>query len=87
MHKPLRPGRRFAAGRRVVGKSSRAAEQNGSGKEVRENGLVPTAAAGKEVQENGLVPVAAKAVSETAGEPVAAKAASETVGEQASRVG
>ena len=44
MRKPLRHGRRFAAGRRVVGKSSHAVEQTGSGKGVRENELVPAAA-------------------------------------------
>jgi hypothetical protein len=32
MRKPLRPGRRFAAERRAVDKSSRAAKQTGSGK-------------------------------------------------------
>jgi hypothetical protein len=72
MRKPLSHGRRFAAGRRVVGKNSRAAEQTGSDKGVRENGLEPAVA---------------KAVSETAGGPVAAKAASETVGGQESKVG
>jgi hypothetical protein len=71
----------------VVGKSSRAAEQTGSRKGVRETAVVPAVAAGKGVRENGLGPVAAKAVSETAGEPVAAKAALETAGEQESRVG
>ena len=41
MRKPLRPGKRFAAEPRVVGKNSRAAEQTGSGKRGRESALVP----------------------------------------------
>ena len=39
MRKPLRLGKRFAAGRRVVGKSSRVAEQTASGKRGRESVL------------------------------------------------
>ena len=57
MRKPLRHGRRFAAGRRVVGKSSHAVEQTGSGQGVRENELVPVAAKAaleiEEVREKG----------------------------------
>ena len=74
MRKPLRPGRRFAAARRVVGKNSRVAEQIGSGKRGRERTLVPAAAkaalqpevgraaakVGKGVRERALVPAAAK---------------------------
>ena len=41
MGKPLSHGRPFAVGRRVVGKISRAVEQTGSGKGVRENGREP----------------------------------------------
>src|SRR5262245_51035933 len=59
MRKPLRLGKRFAAGRRVVGKSSRVAEQTGSDKGVRESALGPATA---------------KPVSETAGGRAAAKA-------------
>jgi len=44
MRKPLRHGRRFAAGRRVIGKISRVAEQTGSGKGVWETAVVPAAA-------------------------------------------
>src|SRR5262245_14153718 len=39
MRKPRRHGRHFAAGRRVVGKSWRAAKQTASGKRGRENVL------------------------------------------------
>ena len=46
MRKPRRRERRFAAGRRVVGKSSRVAEQTGSGKRVRESALVTGSRAG-----------------------------------------
>jgi hypothetical protein len=98
MRKPLRPGRRFAAGRRLVGKSSRAAEQTGSGKGVWETAGVPAAApAASEtagvwvtagVWENGVVPVAAPAASETAGvwETAGGPAASETAEGQESEV-
>ena len=79
MRRPRRHGRRFAAERRVVGKSSRVAEQTGSGKRVRETALVPEAAkaavqtavgraatqVGKRVRER-LVPEAAKAAVQTA---------------------
>jgi len=44
MRKPLCHGRRFAAGRRVIGKISRVAEQTGSGKGVWETAVVPAAA-------------------------------------------
>ena len=55
MRKPLRPGKRFAAGRRVVGKSSRAAEQTGSGKGVRKRALGPVAVkVGKRVRKRAL---------------------------------
>jgi len=74
MRKPLRLGRRFAAGRRVVGKSSRVAEQTGSGKGVRASALGPATAkaalpnvgsgvaakVGKRVRASGLVPATAK---------------------------
>jgi hypothetical protein len=61
MRKPLRPGKRFAAGRRVVGKSSRAAEQTGSGKGVRKRALGPVAVkVGKRVRKRAPGPVAAK---------------------------
>ena len=43
MRKLRRHGRRFAAGRRVVDKSWRAAEQTASGKGEREAALVPEA--------------------------------------------
>ena len=43
MRKPRRHGRHFAAGRKVVGKSWRAAEQTASGKGEREAALVPEA--------------------------------------------
>ena len=49
-----RHGRRFAAGRRVVGKSSRVAEQTGSGKRVRESALVPEAAKAGAVVETAV---------------------------------
>jgi hypothetical protein len=69
MRKPLSHGRRFAAGRRVVGKSLRAAEQTGLGKGVRENGVgpvaVPAASETVEGQESGVGPVAVPAASET----------------------
>src|SRR4029453_16809151 len=68
MRKPLRPGKRFAAGRRVVGKSSRVAEQTGSGKRGQGSVLVPAAAkVGKRVRASVLGPAAAKPVVETAG--------------------
>jgi len=44
MRKPLHHERRFAAGRRVVGKNSRAAEQTGSGKGVGGTAVGPVAA-------------------------------------------
>src|SRR5215831_570106 len=43
MRKPRRHGRHFAAGRRVVGKSWRAAEQTASGKREHESVVVPEA--------------------------------------------
>src|SRR5262245_30541780 len=61
MHKPLRLGRRFAAGRRGVGKSSRAVAQTGSGKRVRASVLAPaTAKVGKRVRASVLAPATAK---------------------------
>ena len=61
MRKPLRPGKRFAVGRRVVAKNSRAAEQTGSGKGVQERALGPVAVkVGKRERENALGLVAAK---------------------------
>jgi len=43
MRKPRRHGRHFAAGRKVVGKSWRVAEQTALGKGEREAALVPEA--------------------------------------------
>jgi hypothetical protein len=44
MRKPLRPGKRFAAGQRAVGKSSRAVVQTAARKRGRESVLVLAAA-------------------------------------------
>src|SRR5262245_29821881 len=74
MRKPLRLGKHFAAGRRVVDKSSRVAEQTGSGKRGRESVLELVAAraaletargraaakVGKRVRASVLVPATAK---------------------------
>src|SRR5215510_8172307 len=61
MRKPLRPGKRFAVGRRVVGKNSRAAGQTASGKGVRESALGSAAAkVGKGVRESVPAPAVAK---------------------------
>jgi hypothetical protein len=81
MRKPLRPGKRFAAGRRVVGKSSRVAEQTASGKRGQGSVLVPAAVkpvletaggraaakVGKRVRASVLGPAATKAALPTAG--------------------
>ena len=61
MRKPLRPGKRFAAEPRVVGKNSRAAEQTGSGKRGRESALVPRdVRAGREALETAVGGAATK---------------------------
>src|SRR5215475_6047874 len=82
MRKPLRPGKRFAAGRRVVGKSSRVAEQTGSGKGVRASVVVPAVAkVGKGVRVSVLVLATAKVgkgVRTSALGPAAAKLVLET---------
>src|SRR5215470_12388561 len=84
MRRPLRPGKRFAAGRRVVGKSSRVAEQTASGKRGRESVLgLAAAKVGKRVRASVLVLAVTKVgkrVRASALGPAATKPVLETAG-------